>query len=201
MTNILQDEVLTMEIREELLSELRKVNNDNIPLEDRIDGNLLDRCKLLRSAFNETLRLSSTGCTIRKVMTPITLEDKPIPESTIVFMPQRPLLLSKHVFGSDSSAMNPRRFFNAKLERSEYYRPFGTGHTLCAGRIIGRKVVMAFVALALLRYDIRPLKKGEKVLGVRGKPLPRVDDGSPSLGVATRIKGGDTILAISERKQ
>jgi hypothetical protein len=50
-----------MEIREELLSELHKVNNDNTPLEDRIDGNLLDRCKLLRSAFNETLRLSSTG--------------------------------------------------------------------------------------------------------------------------------------------
>jgi hypothetical protein len=60
---------------------------------------------------------------------------------------------------------------------------------------------MAFVALALLRYDIRPLKKGEKVLGVRGKPLPRVDDGRPSLGVATQIKGGDMILAISERKQ
>jgi cytochrome P450 len=200
MTNILQDEVLTMDIREELLSELRKNNNTDMPLENRIDGDLLDRCKLLRSAFNETLRLSSTGCTIRRVMTPMTLDGKLIPEGTIVFMPQRPLLLSKHAFGPDSSTMNPRRFFNPKLERSEYYRPFGSGHTFCPGRIIGRKIVLAFVALALLRYDIRPLKNGEKVLGVRGKPLPRVDDGSPSLGIATQIKGGDMILAVSARK-
>jgi len=97
--------------------------------------------------------------------------------------------------------MDPYRFLKTKkLERSEFFRPFGSGITLCSGRIVGRQEALAFVAILLLRYDIRALKPGEKVLGVVGKPFPRVDETKPSLGVATQMKGDDLVLAVTPRK-
>jgi cytochrome P450 len=129
------------------------------------------------------------------------LEGKTIPADTIAFMPQRPLLLSPEAFGQDAHEMNPYRFLKTKkLERSEFFRPFGSGITLCSGRIVGRQEALAFVAILLLRYDIRALKPGEKVLGVEGKPFPRVDETKPSLGVATQMKGDDLVLAVTPRK-
>lgn len=129
------------------------------------------------------------------------LEGKTIPADTIAFMPQRLLLLSPEAFGEDAHEMNPYRFLKTKkLERSEFYRPFGSGVTLCSGRIVGRQEALAFVAILLLRYDIRALQPGEKLLGVEGKPFPRVDETKPSLGVATQMKGDDLVLAVTPRK-
>jgi cytochrome P450 len=128
------------------------------------------------------------------------MEGKIIPADTIAFMPQRPLLLSPEAFGVDANEMDPYRFMrNKKLERSGFYRPFGSGVTLCSGRIVGRQEALAFVAILLLRYDIRALKPGEKELGVVGTPFPRVDETKPSLGVATQMKGDDLVLAVSPR--
>ncbi len=97
--------------------------------------------------------------------------------------------------------MKPRRFLEKKkLDRSEFYRPFGSGVTLCSGRIVGRQEALAFVAILLLRYEIRALRPGEKVLGVEGTRFPRVDETKPSLGVATQVKGDDLVLAVMPRK-
>jgi len=129
------------------------------------------------------------------------LDGKLVPVDTIIFMPQRPLLLSTEAWGSDAHEMNPYRFLqSAKLERSTFYRPFGSGATLCSGRIVGRQEALAFVAILLLRYDVRALKPGEKVLGVVGTPFPRVDETKPSLGVATQMRGDDLVLTVSPRK-
>jgi hypothetical protein len=98
--------------------------------------------------------------------------------------------------------MNPYRFLkNKKLERSEFFRPFGSGVTLCSGRIIGRHQILAFVAIALLRFDIDVVKPEDEVMGVHGKAFPRVDDAKPSLGVSTQAKGDDLIIKVSPRKQ
>ena len=193
---------LASEIRTEILTALNKSDSpDTGNIEDKITRDLVDGCALLRSTFNETLRVCSTGCTIRKVMKTTVLEGKTIPADTIAFMPQRPLLLSAEAFGPDAHEMKPDRFLRSKkLERSEFYRPFGSGVTLCSGRIVGRQEALAFVAILLLRYEIRALKPGEEVLGVVGKPFPRVDETKPSLGVATQVKGDDLVLAVTPRK-
>ncbi len=129
------------------------------------------------------------------------LAGKTVPAGTIAFMPQRPLLLSPEAWGPDAGEMKPRRFLQSKkLDRSEFYRPFGSGVTLCSGRIVGRQEALAFVAILLLRYDIRALRVGEKVLGVEGTRFPRVDETKPSLGVATQVKGDDLVLAVTPRK-
>lgn len=202
LTYILSNPQLMAGIREELLAELKRAGDQHgRSLEDKIDRNLVDRCSLLRSTYNETLRVVSTGSTVRKVARPTVLEGKRVPEGTIVFMPQRSLLLSGQAFGEDAKTMNPYRFLKSKkLERSEFFRPFGSGITLCSGRIIGRHQILSFVALVLLRFDVSVVKPGEQVLGVEGKPFPRVDDAKPSLGVSTQVKGDDLILSLSPRK-
>lgn len=193
---------LAAEIRKEVLAELEKQGPlTEGSLESRITREFVDRCGLLRSCFNETIRVASTGCTVRKVSRNTVLEGKTVHKGTIVFMPQRSLLLNKEAWGPDAQQMNPYRFLqNKKLERSEFFRPFGSGVTLCSGRIIGRHQILAFVALALLRFDIDVVKPSEEVMGVKGKPFPKVDDAKPSLGVSTQAKGDDLVIKVSRRK-
>lgn len=200
MAYILQNPHLISELRKEILAELSQSNiPEHAPIKERINGDMLDRCNLLRSVFNETIRLCSTGCTVRKSTDVTVLDGKVIPKDTVVFMPVRPLLLSTSGFGPDARSMDPYRFLNRKLERSPYFRPFGSGITLCSGRTLGRQQTMAFAAIVLLRYDLSPVQDGNSRLGIKGKPFPQVDEGTPSLGIATPVRGNDMIVSVSQR--
>jgi hypothetical protein len=53
-------------------------------------------------------------------------------------------------FGANACEIDLSRFATDKsLERNGYFRPFGGGVTLCSGRILGKREVLTFVALAL----------------------------------------------------
>ena len=162
---------------------------------------LLDHCPHLNSAFNEILRLTSTPANVREVVAPATIGGKSLTPGMKIFIPQRQLLMDEEGFGISAQDADFERFFNDKtLEKSGYYRPFGGGTTLCSGRFLARREVLAFVATLLWRYNIDKVDEGEQVLGVRGKPFPKLNLAKPSLGIASPSPGDDVIITVRPRQ-
>ena len=94
--------------------------------------------------------MTTTSSNIREVNHDVELGGKTIAKGCKVFVPLRQLMLDEMSFGSDADEMVPDRFMRTKgLDRSGYYRPFGGGQTLCSGRYIARREVLAFLAVVL----------------------------------------------------
>ncbi|KAL8783453.1 MAG: hypothetical protein Q9195_009382 [Heterodermia aff. obscurata] len=207
MTHILQQPAFLAAVREEIapaMEEAHRSSNLYGEILTRIVKEKLaaDSCPLLNSAYNEVLRVSSTGCVVRETTSPVRIGDKTVPKHTKIFIPARPLLMATAGFGPDAREVDLARFSkNKALERNPYYRPFGGGITLCSGRVLGRREALTFVALAIWRYDIEVVTSGETVLGVRGMPIPRLDEGKPSLGIAKQVEGDDLIVRITRRER
>lgn len=201
---LLQHPAFTASVRKEIAPGMRMLEsstNDNDARMAEVTKNfLLSSCPLLNSAFNETLRVSSTGSSVRQVMKPVRIGSKTVSINTKIFMPQRQLLLAPEAFGPNAHQIDLARFAkNKSLDRHEYYKPFGGGITLCSGRVLGKREVLAFVALALWRYDIQVVNSGEEELGVKGVRFPRLDEGKPSLGISKQVEGDDMIVKIKKR--
>ncbi|KAL9594940.1 MAG: hypothetical protein Q9219_006746 [cf. Caloplaca sp. 3 TL-2023] len=172
----------------------------NPTLTDVTKGMLMTTCPLLNSAFNEVARISTTGCSVRETSRPTSIGGKTLTKGIKVLIPQRPMLLAQEAFGPNSREVDLTRFAKDRsLERHAYFRPFGGGVTLCSGRVLGRREVLAFVALALWRFDIYPVEAGQEALGINGKPFPRIDEKKPSLGIAKQLEGDDMIVKLTGR--
>ncbi|KAL9017075.1 MAG: hypothetical protein Q9185_005586 [Variospora sp. 1 TL-2023] len=205
IAHLLQRPELATAVREEIFPAMQAfhfpASGSEESLTEITKQQLVNGCPLLNSAFNKVVRVTSTGCTIREVANPVGFGGKDLSPGTKVLIPQRPMLLAKQAFGPDALDVDLSRFSkNRALERHSYYRPFGGGVTLCSGRVLGRREILAFVALALWRYEMRPLEVGQEALGVRGKPFPRVDEKKPSVGIAKQVDGDDMMVRIAKRQ-
>ena len=153
--------------------------------------------------FDETLRLATISSNFREVIAPAQVDGMIIPMDGKVCIPQRQLLLDPEGFGLDALEWKPERWLDktekSRLERSGYFRPFGGGVTLCSGRFLARREVLIFITILLARYEIEAVKEGEEVLGVKGKPWPRIADYLPSLGISMQIPGDDLIVKVTDR--
>ena len=206
MAHLLERPALAAAVREEISVAMRATESTETTfgatLAAVMTRDLVVSCPLLNSAFNEVLRVNSTGSTVREVVRPVHVGGKSIPLGTKVLLPQRQLLLATEAFGVDAREVDLSRFLKDKsFERHAYYRPFGVGIILCSGRVVGRTEVLAFVALALWRYDVQPVKAGEEALGVKGMPFPKLDEGKPSLGISKQVEGHDMIVKVTKRKR
>ena len=204
MAHLLAQPTFATAVREEIAPVLESIESsekmDGSALADITKRKLVESCPLLNSAFNEVLRVSSTGSSVREVMRPVRIGSKTISVGTKVFLPQRQLLLAPEAFGSNAHEVDLSRFLKDKsLEHHEYYRPFGGGITLCSGRFIGKREVLAFVALAFWRYDMQAVNVGENALGIGGMPFPGLDEGKPSLGISKQVNGDDMIVRVKNR--
>lgn len=205
MTHILQRPTFTAAVTEEIspiMEATESITGSAGPvLAEATQNHLIESCPLLNSAFHEVLRVCSTGSTVREVMRPVQVGNKAIRKGAKVLLPQRQLLLSREGFGPNAREVDLSRFSRDKsLERNAYYRPFGGGTTLCSGRFLGKREVLAFVALALWRYEIQPVKVGEETVGVKGMPFPRLDERKPSLGISKQVEGDDLIVKVTNRR-
>ena len=206
MVHLLQQPAVVAAIREEIGPVMRTIESSSAmrggTMAEIIKEILVGSCPLLNSTFNEVLRVSSTGSSVRKATRSVSIGRKIIPSGTKLLLPQRQFLLATERFGPSGRDVDLFRFLNDKsLERHEYYRPFGGGITLCSGRILGKREVLAFVALALWRYDIQVVARGQEVLGVKGTQLPRLDERKPSLRIAKQVEGDDMILKLASRER
>ncbi|KAJ5884246.1 cytochrome P450 monooxygenase [Penicillium tannophilum] len=170
-------------------------------LADITKAHILKGCPILNSTFSETLRFTSTGSSVRQAKRDTIVEGKRIPKGTRVIIPQRVQMMNREAFGQDSHDFNCHRFAQDKsLIRKVEFRGFGGGATLCSGRSIGRIQVVTFIAFMLWRYDVEMVDSNQDVLGVPGKPFPRLDEARPSLGPAKAKDWDDMVLKLSQRK-
>jgi cytochrome P450 len=155
---------------------------------------LLENSPLLEASFHETLRVTSVNSSARDIEAPVTVGNKGLQPGSRLLMPYRQLHFEESNFGPQPQEFNTDRFLkNEGLSRSANFRPFGGGSTLCSGRFIAKREVMAFVASVIHLYDLR--------LQNPNQPFPRMDETKPTLGIMDPLKGDDLVLVVSPRVQ
>jgi cytochrome P450 len=122
---------------------------------------LKESCPLLLSSYQEGLRYTSMGTSVREVMEDTMLEGFLLKKGTMLQMPSRIIHQDAELWGSDVTQFNPRRFLpeEKKNRPSEAcFRAFGGGKTLCPGRHFATNEILAVVALFIARFDIEPVE-------------------------------------------
>ena len=128
-----------------------------------------ERCPLLHSAWQETLRLHARGASARLVVeeTRLGAEQWLLAKGSVVIVPQAALHTDPAHWGGDAGAFDPRRFLKTegsgvRDKAAAVYRPFGGGSTICPGRFFVKGEVLMLVAMMVMRYEIKPVsERGE----------------------------------------
>ena len=131
-------------------------------------------------------------------------------------IPYRQLHFDQDVFGPEPvDEFRPERFTADKvrgeqLTRSDNWRPFGGGKTMCPGRYVAKRAVLLFIAMVLREYDLEAVgtrleiqkgggekkrKEGEK-FGV-----PEAEEGKPVLGIMSFKDDDDLLVRITRRRR
>lgn len=152
----------------------------------------LENCTHLVAVYNELLRFKTASASIRSVTAPTELGSVTLSPGAKVLLPYRQLHFDESVFGENVDVFDEGRFLgNADLSKSPSFRPFGGGTTYCAGRFVAKREVLAFVALALSRFEI-------EVVG--GGRFPECDVKKPCLGVLPPKAGEDMKVRVRKRE-
>lgn len=136
-----------------------------------------ERCPLLKSTYQETLRTYSEMASARLVVEDTLLDGRwLLKRGGILQMPNSVLHRDQSVWGDAS--FNPHRFLSLKkgpqngfessldsynaskrpATSASHYRPFGGGSTLCPGRHFASAEILGLVALLLWRFQILPME-------------------------------------------
>lgn len=185
MAYILRDPALHSAILAEISP---AVSGDLSCLESR-----LENCHHLVAVYNEIVRLNTASASIRSVAAPTNLGSVTLSPGAKVLLPYRQLHFDESVFGENVDTFDSRRFLaNVELSKSPSFRPFGGGTTYCAGRFVAKREVLAFVALAIYRYEV-------EVVGADAGAFPECDVKKPCLGVLPPKPGEDMKITIRKR--
>lgn len=195
LAHIIHDLALYRSLKEEVFS----VMSDNELDVERI----IQQCPLLDSTYHEALRFANAAGSIRAVLQPTEIGGKLFRPGRKVMMPYRQLHFNEDVYGPNVDHFDATRFMkNKDLSRSPHFRPFAGGTTFCPGRFMAKQETIAFVALALHRFDIEPAEM-ETTTADRSKitprqPFPRFDEWKPTLGIMGPMEGDDYIIRVRQ---
>ena len=153
---------------------------------------LLNYSPTLDAVFNEILRVTSVNSSARNIESPVIIGSKTLATDGNIMMAYRQLHLEESVFGPATKMFNHKRFLEKPdLSRSPCFKPFGGGSTYCSGRFIAKREVLAFVALALHRYNFIPEMPDQR--------FPRMDQTKPTLGIMDPVAQDHITFVISPR--
>ena len=167
--------------------------------DDQIDLDyLLGSCPNLAAAYNETLRVTASSSSVRTVVHPTELHGKTLSPGKVVLIPYRQLHCNADAFGSDFSQFRPERFLLDKdLSRNPNFKPFGCGTTICPGRFLAQREVVAFVAFLLHRFELSLAQSKEAESdSAEHPPFPKIEDMKPCLGIMGPARGEDVMLFV-----
>ncbi|KUI74212.1 5-beta-cholestane-3-alpha,7-alpha-diol 12-alpha-hydroxylase [Cytospora mali] len=120
-------------------------------------------CPVLLSTWQETLRYEHIGISARVVMEDTILDNKYLLKRGATVMGATPVQHSDaSVWGPTVGDFDHRRFLRGpgkKRVAPVAFRSFGGGTVLCPGRHFVSTEVLSFVALLLLRFDLKPVNK------------------------------------------
>ncbi|MCJ1244726.1 hypothetical protein MMC30_001925 [Trapelia coarctata] len=129
-------------------------------------SSLKTRCPLLASTFQEVLRYTAIGTSVRQVMEDTVLDNQwLLKKGAMVQMPTRIIHRDSSVWGTDVDTFNPRRFMKGEPQKTDHgkrpnpaaFRAFGGGTTLCPGRHFATTEVLAVVTMFVMRYEMAPV--------------------------------------------
>lgn len=116
-------------------------------------------CPIFLSTFKEVLRHHSTSVAARLVMEDHMLDGQYLlKKGSTVMMPGPVQHTLQDVWGDDTDSFNYKRF--AVTDHHKYttaFRAFGGGSTLCSGRHFASTEILAFTAVMLMRFDVKPV--------------------------------------------
>ncbi|ROW15034.1 hypothetical protein VPNG_03350 [Cytospora leucostoma] len=121
---------------------------------------LKEACPLLLSSYQEVLRYSSMGTSVREVMEDTHLDRFLLKKGAMLQMPSRIVHQDAGLWGGDVADFSPRRFLpEEKRNRPSdvCFRAFGGGKTLCPGRHFATNEILAVVAVFIARLDLAPV--------------------------------------------
>ena len=162
---------------------------------------LKERCPLLTSTFQETLRYGSIGTSVREVMEDTILDGQwLLKKGAMVQMPSRIIHKDPSLWGPDVEEFNPRRFMkDSEAHRSgarkrpspACFRAFGGGTTLCPGRHFATNEILALTAMFVLRFEMAPSAGGAWA-------MPTMDNSNMAVIIVQPDK--DFEVEVSRRK-
>jgi cytochrome P450 len=118
-----------------------------------------DKCELLMSIYREVLRFESDTASTRAVTADTILGGQYfLKKDSTLLVSGGTMHQLKSVWGEDVDEFNPRRFIELTRSKELHpaaFRAFGGGSTLCPGRHFATNEILVFVAMILLRFDIK----------------------------------------------
>ncbi|KAE8381226.1 cytochrome P450 [Aspergillus bertholletiae] len=172
---------LLSEIRKELVQYVVKAT-PNKPCITIDLADIRNKCPLLLSSYQETLRVRSRSAQIRVIQEDTLLDDCYLLKAgSILVVPSAVINRSKSVWGEDADQSNPRRFIEDEQDYKQKARgflSFGMAPHLCMGRYFATGEILGLTALLRLRFDLSPVlgswveprKKKSAVLASTGVP-------------------------------
>ena len=161
---IYSDELLLKDIRKELQAVISSVPDQESGQVMRYlnVSTMKEKCPLLRSTFQEVLRVHSLGASARMVLKDTMLNDQYLlKKGGVVQIPTSVIHSDTSVWGQTD--FQPRRFLKQDASIKEEkrnpaaYRPFGGGSTLCPGRHFASTEILSLTAMMTLKYDVVPV--------------------------------------------
>jgi cytochrome P450 len=154
---------------------------------------LNDDCPKLAALWNETIRMTSYSASVRYVTEDTFIGGKLLRKGNRLMIPYRQLHFDERIFGDTANTFEADRFIKKKnLTRSDSWRPFGGGLTMCPGRYIAKQAVIMFVAMVLHRFDIE--------LADEQQSFPEPELGKPVLGIMSNKSRQDLKVRLSPTK-
>ncbi|KAJ4296488.1 hypothetical protein N0V90_006533 [Kalmusia sp. IMI 367209] len=138
------------------LERLCRVRNDTVTIDMT---EVRSSCPILLSTLQEVLRFHGTGTSVRIVQEDHLLDGKYLLKKGGTLIIPGPVQHSeKSVYGNSVDNFDHKRFLRTGTKRLNPvgFRGFGGGSTLCPGRHFASTEIIAFVALMVLRFDIKP---------------------------------------------
>ena len=162
LVHIYSDHALLRDIRAEL--EVTCVSTVNPNKRTLHIMTMREKCLLLYSTFQESLRVHALGAGARFVRENTMLDNQYLlKKGMVIQMPMAVMHADPLIWGPDVGTFQPRRFLKyseasqGSKQKATAYRPFGGGASLCPGRHFVTLEALAFAAYMVLRFDMSPL--------------------------------------------
>ncbi|KAF3054818.1 25-hydroxycholesterol 7-alpha-hydroxylase [Daldinia childiae] len=183
LLHLYADPTLLATVRQELESVL-SARTDK-PSYNLCVADLRDKCPVLVAVYRECLRLGSDTYSTRIVKEDHVLANQYfLKKNAVVQIAGGVIHADQRIWGADVFDFNPRRFLDKTNSNSDAealnpeasskprqkqssafhpaaFRAFGGGKTLCPGRHFAMNEILAFVALVVLQFDMKPARGGK----------------------------------------
>ncbi|KAH8589197.1 cytochrome P450 [Bisporella sp. PMI_857] len=203
-TKAMEDEMLALNISQDdiaiIFFTFTAFQADGTLDHKRLDAAQHNPC--FGAIWNETIRMSAYASSVRFITQDTVLGGKLLRKGHRLMIPYRQLHFDESIFGPDVEEFRPARFglgddekdssVSQNLTRSDNWRPFSGGNTMCPGRYIAKRSIHIFIALLLRRFHIE---------SVGPRTVPLAEMGRPVLGLmSTKKESEDIKVRLTPRR-